>query len=1244
MGGSFLNHSRKAALLPAMLLAVMSFPAATRGDSCMVDLWSNGSAPIPDVVYPNWQRMWAGSFDAWMCLAADGCTGNENITAITVVNFGSAVAGTDIKAVYWKVSCDVANSALYTMTFAGTYALESGDYPAWTWAGMSPLLSSCADLCVSPPCGGYFTIDVYVDIGPCPVPTRTLSMGFSNAAHQISATVWDYEGAITDIAECQVPWYDVAAGSSTILWAYKDGPRFAVPGDTVTYTIYYGKPGTTALSKVVIIDTQPPYTHYVWGSASPAPDPLWDPNLGPPLKLKWTITPVPGNLPTNWGPSNMVTFQLSVDWGNGESFEAGSGNVAAPEGERLNNSAQVFWPDTTCGANTVINPPITTVVRRFLFWKIGDNDVLFSPTYGQPPDEMIYSIFVKNLSSTKTWWDVRLWDTVPPNLDVWCPDCGFEDPCVGWTMTPSGCASASPGQKVSGTQTMLTWKLDMPPGMTLNLRWKGWVKATAMAGETAISRVSILELGHSRIVEGTGHSILPRNFIHLAPIILPTTYISYVAFWASSDSGSCPGFFIDFFPLNKKTQFELRGLEYQATAWPTAGGVSNSIGTLLGDCITGFPGGGGISGGGIAGCKAERVPARYDPVAWHGICPVEPFNFIYKVTSNSPVLWQLLSHIGGWCEDRHLYTPATTLSYAGFMHYTWRNDLDQDSLAIINTGVDPYGSFRADLRTTVHLFQFNYGYLDWDYISTYEIDKESQAYDLQSGVNDLPWRIMSSDGALIINDGAITNSTVCSPYVCCADNHASFMPSRETGAVVSSPGSGNMYGIVNSSSSKNGGNYAIIGNTGTIDAVYRVWLYVPNNALLPASVPAYLRDTGGYWKLQGTDAVPAGLATAGNPDRYNQASWFCCVGSNALFKVEVVEGGPIQVLHGFQTFSTWAGGAVIHSADGSQTGYQFWLHHQDWQENSESVVDVFCSKAGMTIRAQGSAGYTATYTTTGPDQCVLFRSLGGYQNYTFTVLANASQSAAMAQFIQSRITEKGYTAPFLQTGTHYTIILPPVVFVGQNFWITVVVLEQGGTTKKDYAGTTSFTSTDPGAKIQGSGMESYNYTWNACGIDCGVKIFVNVMFNRIGLQTIVAVDTLDGSIAGVAATLVVAADVKLEKRKKLSIAASGDTVQFQICWSNFSSATAFSFTITDAVPMGTSYVPEVASTMLCSASIPVPGMTVYYSTATTTTPPGTFTSVPGTSSPLSNTRWLRWAIRDVYVNSTGCVCFKVSVN
>ena len=294
------------------------------------------------------------------------------------------------------------------------------------------------------------------------------------------------------------------------------------------------------------MDSLPPFTHYVTGSAIPATDVGWDPDNGPPVRVRWTL---PGGATTG-GPTGQVVFSVTVDWGNGESFEPGSGDVAAPEGSRLNNIAQVSFVGTSCATKGSVSPPVPAVVKRFLFWKLGDNDLLFAPQPGQPLDEMTYSIFLQNTSSDRTWWNVQIWDTAPAEINPWAPNEGLYDPCQGWTMTPSGCAAASPGIIVAGGKTILTWKLNMEPGMTIELEWKGQVRSTVSPGATALNRASVLELGQTGIADGTGHSRNPVSFTHSAMIILPTTYISYVGFAANgNDKEGCPGFFLSFFPL-----------------------------------------------------------------------------------------------------------------------------------------------------------------------------------------------------------------------------------------------------------------------------------------------------------------------------------------------------------------------------------------------------------------------------------------------------------------------------------------------------------------------------------------------------------------------------------------------------------------------------------------------------------------------------------------------------------------------
>jgi uncharacterized repeat protein (TIGR01451 family) len=221
-----------------------------------------------------------------------------------------------------------------------------------------------------------------------------------------------------------------------------------------------------------------------------------------------------------------------------------------------------------------------------------------------------------------------------------------------------------------------------------------------------------------------------------------------------------------------------------------------------------------------------------------------------------------------------------------------------------------------------------------------------------------------------------------------------------------------------------------------------------------------------------------------------------------------------------------------------------------------------------------------------------------------------------------------------------------VVFAGQSFWLTVVVVDQTNATKTDYCGTTSFTSTDPAAKIENGNMDTYNFTWSStsnCNVvpnEDGVRIFFNVVFNKLGQQTLIAADTIDGTITGFASIMVVGVDVKLTKVPRLVSGASGDLVKFSVCWSNYSSASAFTFVITDAIPMGTAFFPEASTAAFdCGSTLPM-NARVAYSTATSTTPPAAFTE----ANPVAGTRWLRFTIPQIGINTTGCACYRVSVN
>jgi uncharacterized repeat protein (TIGR01451 family) len=401
--------------------------------------------------------------------------------------------------------------------------------------------------------------------------------------------------------------------------------------------------------------------------------------------------------------------------------------------------------------------------------------------------------------------------------------------------------------------------------------------------------------------------------------------------------------------------------------------------------------------------------------------------------------------------------------------------------------------------------------------------------------------------------------------------------------------------------------------------------------------------------------VPQGLAAALNPRIYSIDGALFDAASTSAFKVELIDGGPIQIFAGARVFAGWGGGAVLNAANGKQTGSEFWLHtiYTDGTTGASPetyAVDLFCPKTGMVIECRSETGLSGTYTTTGPDQVVAFVGFDNparKKNYKFTRLNTGASGDVIAQYINAG-PEKGYTAPFLQTGVHYAIVMPEVVYAGQSFWITVIVLDQGGDTKTDYCGTTSFTSTDPAAKLESQPMASYDFTWKA-SVGCagapnqnGVKLFFNVLFSDLGMQSIVAIDTTDGSISGVGATMVVGADIRLSKEPKLTVAASGDTVRFKVCWSNYSSGSGFALVMTDAIPVGTTFIPEASIAAFDCGNTDGVAVAVGGSTATSATMPGAASFTGG--NPVAGTRWLRWTVPVAGVQTTGCACYRVQVN
>jgi len=1255
-------------LLVTATMVVLRPPA---GADCILDVWPGSTVTFdpPPILFPNWVQAPTAGFMLYECddVTCASCA-TSNLTGVTIMNYGTATGGVtgDLTGMYLSYVCGTQNSAVFAMTYAGVWTVGAGNHPTWTWAGTLVLSTDPCD--TKNGCWCYPSLLVYSDIGSCPVDGASIVLGPGYS--------FMGEGGVTDSCGCAGPTDSYTAPEVNVGYVMKKcDPRIAAPGDAINYTIYYGKPGTPNVSNLTITDSLPPYTHWN-GVASPTPDAGWDPNPGPPPRLQWTFA---GPVATAGGATGAITFQLTADWGNGEGFEPGSGDAAAPEGEYLRNYAQMSWTNNGCTAGRVSNG-VATVIRRYLMWMIGDNDVLFASAYGQPPDEMVYSIYIKNVSTSKTWWNVSVWDTVPAELDVWAQDTGFDDPCTGWTMTPSGCVAAGAGRVVGGGKTVLTWKLDMPPQATMELRWKAKVATPAGPGTTAINNMYVLELGRSGVVGGTGHQGRPKNFVHLAPIVLRTTYISFAGI-GGGGLGKL-GMFATFYPLNKMTEFILFGYEAPNTdAWVNAGGVSKAITDRIGTCTGGFTCSAGYPGG-LAGsaCKTERIPADYtcfsggvpsevgyglsapcghnpSPSGPCSSIPVPVYHHCYKMVANTPVLWQLFTCDGN---NAHTFAPSTSLTFSGFMHYAFARDCyGSDIFNVMNTSVDPYNNLDPTLATTLHTFTWDFNTVSWVYRNTYEIDKESHVAVCEMPICNVHWRFMSSSAKLIVRQSK-------GDWFSSESNWDAFSPARNGGTLSTDVPGEAMYIFPNM---KPG--YlmvqAIVTNMGAVNATYRIEVYKPFNTVDRAScVPPWMADFSGTWSYRVTHSVAAGFAAWGaswstrNPHIYGTEGDMSFLfmdppaGTGGIYRLVLVSGGPIEVDQGADVLSVYGGGSLMHPAvSGDQVGTDFWLGMgYQWvfsgtpcdavPANFTYTVDVFCPKAGMVVKETTSDNaYSATYTTTAADQCVAFRNiatvpLGGHRIVRWQITG----ANAIVMYNQCQPSHKFFTAPFVQVGTHYTIITPPVVYIGQNFWITIVVTEAGGGTKCDYVGTTSFTSTDPGAKVENTAMDSYNYAWPVS--NCGVKVFVNVSMTRLGLQTIVAADTADGSVTGLTSINVVGVDVRFTKEPRLAVAASGDTVRFRLCWSNYSSASAFTFVVTDAVPVGTTFVPEAGVSGLDCGSTDGTALGVSYSTLASATMPAAASFSLG--NPVAGTRWLRWTIPVAGVQTSGCACFRVKVN
>ncbi len=1216
-----------------ILACFLAFPSRGHADGLYDQVPNSANDPLT-ILFPNWQLAPVARFDLYEC--PDGtCPGFPvcEIVSLTLLNHGTAMGGGDLANLYFNIVCGKTD-VWATMTYANVWVVEGENRPAWTWKGVIPWAEDPEKGCES-----YPMLMVYADVASCPTDGATVAIGLGfNEANDPAAP-----GGVWDNCGNQVPNYDQlrVAKEKYIKYVVKKADKeYVCPADTLTYTIFYGQPGGPSISSFIVFDTLPSYTHYVAGSASIAPDPEWAPKLGPPQRVRWTL---PGSASTAGGRTSELKFSVTVDWGNGDSFEPGSGDQAAPEGFRMDNRAAVEFIGSGC-AGSYTNMPIQTLVRRYRTWKVADQDLLFAPRLGYNNDEIVYSIFIRNESLKKTWWNVQIWDTVPPELSTWEINQGLNDPLVGWTMSPTGASGDNAGwlETTPGT-TLLTWLFDLPPAGTREIRWKAAASTgDCLPGGAAKTKVSIMELGAPGTLNGTGHSGRPRVFTHIAPIALRTTYFSYVG--QATNSGGCVGLKINFYPLNKATAFELRKLAYVGDTDPFAqfGGKSASISGYQGTCQ-------GFVDGGYGGCGEERSPAQY---FWLNSCPEAPNVALYKLTSNSPLLWILMPEMGGG-GAAHTYIPSTSLNFSGFCHYSFRRSVSGsydagwgESWVVINTNIDPDGNFNPDLTTTAHIFEWDPVNMKWKYLITRDIDRNSlwMPFDGCTPAEENHYKIISSDARLVVYQGY---GTFGDPNIVFAyAEYGTYAPNAESGLNVSRPGEpGTFYAIAHHNVSPHN---LIVGNHGAATATYRVYHYRPRNpGLSSQGIPPNLAGSSGSWDLYGTRTADPGFG-ADSPHVFGEGPSYDPLtagdGSTAnAWKVEWVSGGNISVQTGISMFMAWAGGSTMHPSSGQPTGQEFWLH----QANTGPVwaMLLFCPSSGMKVHAENATNdYSGPYTTDGPDQCIFFGGIsslawGARAAYRFYLDDNGTQGEMMAMYHEAEFREKFFAAPFVNTGLHYDVIAPDSVFSGQSFWLTVAVIMGTGATKPDYTGTCTFTSTDPLAQIAGVPMDLYDYVWQIT--DEGVRIFINVVLNGSGYVPIVVADTMDGSITGLASIRVQVVDIKFHKEPRYAVAASGDTVQFKICWSNYSTGSASEFVITDAIPSHMTYISDLEANHYCGSTQDLGPPAVAFSS--TNNLPASFQDMPsaGTSSPVA---WLRWTIPVIGAKTTGCVCFKVKVD
>ncbi len=114
---------------------------------------------------------------------------------------------------------------------------------------------------------------------------------------------------------------------------------------TVDFTLTIGNVGSDTAFAVTVIDTLPALLGYELGSASPPADVGWDPNAGPPERLRWTIAQL------DIGAVQVLTFTANA-------LDPGALN------QEVANLARVHYENAVGTPLVTGSPPVNVLVRR----------------------------------------------------------------------------------------------------------------------------------------------------------------------------------------------------------------------------------------------------------------------------------------------------------------------------------------------------------------------------------------------------------------------------------------------------------------------------------------------------------------------------------------------------------------------------------------------------------------------------------------------------------------------------------------------------------------------------------------------------------------------------------------------------------------------------------------------------------------------------------------------------------------